>query len=107
MLVCVRPRLSAPGRAHTVCALRIITVGILSRRHVCTPPPPPLSPPPLSPPLPSSSPSCACSVLQSAIVRSHWFKQGMLTIVNGGLAAGASYLVGWGLEQAVGNNACA
>jgi hypothetical protein len=45
-------------------------------------------------------------VLQSAIVRSNWLKQGALTICNGGLAAAASYLVGWGLEQAVGNSVC-
>jgi hypothetical protein len=33
-------------------------------------------------------------------------KQGVLMVLNGGLAAGASYLVGWGLQKAVGSGLC-
>jgi VIT1/CCC1 family predicted Fe2+/Mn2+ transporter len=47
-----------------------------------------------------------CSATQAAIVRGSKLKLGALMVVNGGLAAGASYLVGWGLTQAVGVNVC-
>ena len=47
-----------------------------------------------------------CSTLQAKIIRQSWLKQGALMVINGGLAAGASYLVGWGLQQAVGRGLC-
>jgi hypothetical protein len=56
--------------------------------------------PPDPPPLP------ARSALQAVIVKGSLLKQGVLMVVNGGLAAGASYLVGWGLAQAVGGPSC-
>ena len=45
--------------------------------------------------------------MQASIIRQNIFKQGILMMFNGGLAAGASYLVGWGLERAVGGVRCA
>ena len=72
--------------------------------HLPHPPPPPsrVRPLPPSPPRPSLS----CSATQARIVRQNWFKLGSLMTINGGLAAAASYLVGWGLQQAVGGTIC-
>ena len=39
---------------------------------------------------------------QAAITGPHRFKTGGLMTINGGLAAAAAYLVGWGLEHVVG-----
>jgi len=50
---------------------------------------------------------CAvCSSTQAKIVRQNWVKLGMLMTINGGLAALASYLIGWGLQQAVDGKVC-
>lgn len=54
--------------------------------------------------------ACATTVLtlfslgyvQAMITGQHRLRTGALMAVNGGLAAAAAYLVGWGLEQAVG-----
>ena len=39
--------------------------------------------------------------LQAKIVEQSYLKQGMLMMVNGGAAAAASYLIGWGLQKAL------
>ena len=38
---------------------------------------------------------------QAWILKQRYIKQGALMILNGGLAAAAAYLVGWGLQQTV------
>ena len=40
---------------------------------------------------------------QAHILKQSWLVQGTGMMLNGGLAAGASYLVGWGLDRAVNN----
>jgi VIT1/CCC1 family predicted Fe2+/Mn2+ transporter len=40
---------------------------------------------------------------QAHILKQSWLVQGSGMMLNGGLAAGASYLVGWGLDRAVNN----
>lgn len=40
-------------------------------------------------------------VQQAHILKQSWLMQGTGMMLNGGLAAGASYLVGWGLDKAV------
>jgi DNA damage-binding protein 1 len=42
-------------------------------------------------------------VTQAAITKQNRLKAGVLMTLNGGLAAAAAYLVGWGLEVAIGN----
>ena len=42
-------------------------------------------------------------VTQAAITKQNRLKTGMLMTLNGGLAAAAAYLIGWGLELAIGN----
>lgn len=42
-------------------------------------------------------------VTQAAITKQNRLKAGALMTLNGGLAAAAAYLVGWGLEVAIGN----
>ena len=44
--------------------------------------------------------------IQAKILRQNMVKQGVLMTLNGGLAAAASYLVGWGLQRAVGQGLC-
>ena len=44
--------------------------------------------------------------LQARIIRQSWIKQGLLMSLNGSLAAGASYAVGYGLEAALGGSKC-
>ena len=38
---------------------------------------------------------------QAWILKQSFLKQGVLMVVNGGLAASAAYLVGWGLQKSV------
>jgi hypothetical protein len=45
-----------------------------------------------------------CSALQAFIIKQSILKQGVLMMVNGGLAAAAAYLVGWGLQKALGTS---
>ncbi len=55
--------------------------------------------------------ACACTAatmfalgaVQARITRQAVIKAGMLMTLNGSLAAAAAYLVGWGLEHAIGN----
>jgi len=42
-------------------------------------------------------------VTQAAITRQNRLKTGILMTINGSLAAASAYLVGWGLEQAIGS----
>jgi VIT1/CCC1 family predicted Fe2+/Mn2+ transporter len=44
----------------------------------------------------------ALGALQAWVTRGSWWAQGGLMTINGGLAAGASYLVGWGMQSLVG-----
>ncbi len=44
--------------------------------------------------------------LQAVIVKQSLIKQGFFMMINGALAAGAAYLVGWGLQKAVGETGC-
>jgi len=41
--------------------------------------------------------------LQGQITRTGVLKSGVYMTINGGLATAAAYLLGWGLQQAVGN----
>lgn len=43
----------------------------------------------------------ALGALQARIIRQSIIKQGTLMMVNGGIAAAAAYLIGWGLQQAL------
>jgi hypothetical protein len=51
--------------------------------------------------------ACACRVLQARIIRVPTtlgvIKQGFAMAINGGLAAAAAFLIGWGLDSAVGS----
>jgi len=42
-------------------------------------------------------------VTQAAITRQNKLKTGLLMTLNGSLAAASAYLVGWGLEEAIGS----
>ena len=42
-------------------------------------------------------------VTQAAITRQNKLKTGLLMTLNGSLAAASAYLVGWGLEVAIGS----
>lgn len=42
-------------------------------------------------------------VTQATITRQNRLKTGVLMTLNGSLAAASAYLVGWGLEQAIGS----
>lgn len=42
-------------------------------------------------------------VTQAQITKQGRVKTGLLMTLNGGLAAAAAYLIGWGLEHAIGN----
>ena len=44
--------------------------------------------------------------VQAKITRQPIIKTGLLMMINGSLAAAAAYLVGWGLEQAIGRGEC-
>jgi VIT1/CCC1 family predicted Fe2+/Mn2+ transporter len=44
--------------------------------------------------------------VQARITRQPIFKTGLSMMLNGSLAAAAAYLVGWGLEQAIGRGEC-
>ena len=42
-------------------------------------------------------------VAQATITKQNRIKTGLLMTLNGSIAAGSAYLVGWGLEVAIGN----
>lgn len=44
----------------------------------------------------------ALGATQARITRQNWFRTGLTMMFNGGLAAAAAYLVGWGLDSAIG-----
>lgn len=43
----------------------------------------------------------ALGATQAKLIKQSLFKQGLLMMINGGLAAGAAYLAGWGLQRAL------
>lgn len=43
---------------------------------------------------------------QAVIIRGSLLKQSLLMLINGGLAAAASYLIAWGIHEAVGVAGC-
>ncbi len=48
----------------------------------------------------------ALGAVQGKITRTPLFRSGVSMMLNGSLAAAAAYLVGWGLEEAVGKGEC-
>lgn len=44
--------------------------------------------------------------VQARIIRANPFKHGFLMTINGGTAAAASYLIAWGLQEAVHTHGC-
>lgn len=48
----------------------------------------------------------ALGALQAVILKQGWLKQGVVMTFIGALSSAASYLVGWGLQEAYGSSAC-
>ena len=44
----------------------------------------------------------ALGAISGRITKQNWVKQGLLMTMNGTLATGAAYFIGWGLEEALG-----